>query len=127
MRVSLHFKTLNSPSGMSWMECSHPRFFFLTWSQEFQEVIDIAQEIENSMQLVIGLPFHSSAIKDVDHDELFELRGSAEGVVASMLRASCVMHMSFMSCPSLGGLSRMALYTSSQGSSASVAPAYGMV
>ena len=50
------------------MECGHPRFFFLTWSQEFQEVINIAQKIENSVQLVIGLRFHSPATKDVDHE-----------------------------------------------------------
>ena len=36
-------------------------------SQSLQEVIKVTHNIENSMQLVIGLRFHSFAIKDVDH------------------------------------------------------------
>ena len=38
-------------------------------SKSLQEVIKVTQDIENSMQLVIGLRFHSSAIKDVVDDE----------------------------------------------------------
>ena len=86
-------------------------------------------------------PIHSN-LSDMDQYVPYtcltgHTRPLPEGVVASMLRASCVTHMPFMSCPSLllsfaryvpcGGLSRMALYTSSQGSSASAALAYGMV
>ena len=38
--------------------------------KEFAGSVKVTQIIENLMQLVIGLRFHSSAIKDVDHNEL---------------------------------------------------------
>ena len=36
--------------------------------KEFAGSVEVTQKIENLMPLVIGLCFHSSAIKDVDHD-----------------------------------------------------------
>ena len=37
-------------------------------SSSLLEVITVAQKFENTMQPVLGLGFHSSAIEDVDHD-----------------------------------------------------------
>ena len=37
-------------------------------------VVKVAQKLENTVQLVIGLGFHSSAMEDVDHDLLNEVR-----------------------------------------------------
>ena len=42
-------------------------------SKSLQEVIKVKQTVENSMLLVIGYCSHSSAIKDVDHEELWIL------------------------------------------------------
>merc|ERR1712135_273167 len=40
-------------------------------SKSFQEVVKVAQKIENTMQPVIGLGFHSSSLEDVNHDALW--------------------------------------------------------
>ena len=40
-------------------------------SKSFQEVVKVAQKLENTVQPVIGLGFHSSALEDVDHDALW--------------------------------------------------------
>ena len=54
------------------MECGLPGNFTLKWSRRiFQEVITVAMKIENTIQPVIGLGFHSSANEDVDHDALW--------------------------------------------------------
>ena len=37
-------------------------------SKSFQKVVPVAETFENTMQPVIGLYFHSSASKDVDHE-----------------------------------------------------------
>ena len=40
-------------------------------SKSFQEVVNIAQKLENTVQPVVGWSFPSSAIEDVDHDALW--------------------------------------------------------
>ena len=40
-------------------------------SESFQGLIQVAKEIESSVQLVFGLGFHSSSIEDDDHDALW--------------------------------------------------------
>ena len=40
-------------------------------SKIFQEVIEVARQLENTVQPLIGLGFHSSEIKDVDHGMLW--------------------------------------------------------
>jgi hypothetical protein len=40
-------------------------------SKSFQEVVKVAQKLENTVQPVIGLGFHSSSLEDVNHDALW--------------------------------------------------------
>ena len=46
----------------------HPLPFLLMWFRISQKVVTVAKKIENSVQPVIGSCFHSSAIKNVDHE-----------------------------------------------------------
>ena len=49
-------------------------------------MIKVTQTVENSMLLVIGYCSHSSAIKDVDHDELWIfLVSSRSGLVTKIV------------------------------------------
>ena len=47
------------------------KLLVLVASKSFQEVITVASKTENTVQLVIGLCFRSSAVKDVDHEALW--------------------------------------------------------
>ena len=40
-------------------------------SNNFQEVVNVAQKLDDTVQPVIELGFHSSAMEDVDHDTLW--------------------------------------------------------
>ena len=48
------------------MECVHPGNFPVR--RNFQEVVTVEKKIEDTIQPVDGLGFHSSANEDVDHD-----------------------------------------------------------
>ena len=77
MSVSLEFERspicmLSSTSEMSLMECGHPGNFLFTWSRMgFHEVITVAEKIENTVQPVFSLDFHTSTIEDIDHVALW--------------------------------------------------------
>ena len=40
-------------------------------SKNFQVVVNVAQKIEDTVQPVVGLGFHSSAMEDIDDDTLW--------------------------------------------------------
>ena len=41
---------------------------FLVVSKSFQDLIRVVLKLESTMQLVIDFGFHSSSMKDADHD-----------------------------------------------------------
>ena len=44
-----------------------------TSPKTFLEVVKVAQKLKSTVRPVVGLCFHSFAVKDVDHDVLWEL------------------------------------------------------
>ena len=57
------------------MECIHSGNFSLAWSHRvFKEWNTVAKEVEDTVQLVVGLGLRSSAGEDLDQDALGGLR-----------------------------------------------------